>query len=498
MELCPQPANQATLPRGFERWLDGRSIVGGLRVDAVDGAVRPVLDPATGRPFAEVAEGFAADASRAVAAAATAAPAWRATTGRQRQDLLLKLASAIEANADELALLETLDQGQPLWASGGVTVPDAAACLRYYAGWATKLHGVTSGTSIPDVEFRTIRNPVGVCALIVPWNFPLTIAVWKLAPALAAGNTVVLKPSEDTPLSALALGALAQEVGFPDGVVNVVTGGRELGEALVAHPGVAKVSFTGSTAVGREIGAVAGRLLKRVSLELGGKTAAVIGADADVARAAAAVVGGGLYNSGQTCAAFSRMYVHRRRHSEFVDAVVALAAERVPGAGREPGTNLGPLTSARHRDRVVAFIEAGGASGAQLVGGSVPAVGDGGYFVAPVVFADVADEAVIATEEIFGPVLSILEPFDDGDDIAARVNGSPYGLASGVFSQDLTWATKLARSIDSGSVWINPAFPLLDPEAPWGGVKASGVGREMGWAAIEAYTEIKSLWTALD
>ena len=479
------------------RWLEGSSLINGTAVRARSGAMRAVVDPATGLAFTEVVEGSATEADRAVVAARAAAPGWRATTGRQRQDLLLKLADAIEAAGPELALLETLDQGQPLWASSGLTVPDAAAYLRYYAGWATKLHGVTSGTSIVDVEFRTVREPVGVCALIVPWNFPLTIAVWKLAPALAAGNTVVLKPAEDTPLTTLALGVLAREVGFPDGVVNVVTGGRALGEALVAHPDVAKISFTGSTAVGRLIGAVAGAGLKRMSLELGGKTAAVVGADADVERAASAIVGGGLYNSGQTCAAFSRMYVHRAVYTDVVDEIAAQAAARVMGPGREPTTQLGPLTSARHRDRVHGYIRAGLDSGARLVTETPDlTVGDGGFFVRPVVFADVPDDAVIVTEEIFGPVLSILV-YDDGDDIAARVNSSPYGLATGIFGRDLAWATRLARRIDSGSVWINPDYPLIDPEAPWGGVKASGVGREMGWAAIEAYTELKSLWTSL-
>ena len=458
----------------------------------------PTIDPATGKVITEVAQADAQDVDDAVVAAAAAfAGDWATVLPSARARLLNRLADLVEAHADELALLETTDQGQPLGVAAGISVPNAIEHLRYYAGWATKITGITAPLSVPDVDYRTRREPLGVCALITPWNFPLTILTWKLAPALATGNTVVIKPAEQTPLSTLRLAELAVEAGFPAGVINVVPGGPEVGRALVAHPGVAKVSFTGSTEVGREIGASTGRDLKRVSLELGGKTPSIVSADADIDAAVQGNLVGGTLNSGQVCAAYSRLYVDSRRVDEFVDKLAGAARALKLGPGSAADTQMGPLVSAEQLERVDSLVKAGVAEGAELVTGGARAGGDlaDGFFYEPTIFTGVRQDMRIAREEIFGPVLSVL-PFDSPDELAAQANDSDFGLAAVIWSRDIATANRLATQVRAGTVYINLP-PMLDAAAAWGGMKSSGIGREMGWEAILAYTEVKSIWTSL-
>jgi acyl-CoA reductase-like NAD-dependent aldehyde dehydrogenase len=451
-------------------------------------------DPATGEVIANVAMGTPADVDAAVSAAARAFedPSWSALSPAGRARLLLHLADLLEQNADEIARLETTDQGQPLPVSAGFSVPNAVEHLRYYAGWATKITGVTTPVSVPDVDHRTHREPLGVCGLITPWNFPLTILVWKLAPALAAGNTVVVKPAEQTPLSTLRLAELVEEAGFPAGVVNVVTGGPDVGQALVAHRRVAKISFTGSTEVGREIAAVCGRDLRRVSLELGGKTPSIVTADADIDQAVQGNLAGGFLNSGQVCAAYSRLYVDRRRADEFVDKLARAASEMRLGPGLADGTEVGPLVSEEQVVRVDSYVQIGRDEGAEVVtGGERPEMA--GYFYRPTVLAGVTQEMRVAREEIFGPVLSVLT-YDDPDEVVALANDSDYGLAAVIWSRDIGRANRLAGQVRAGTVYLNLP-PVMDAAAPWGGMRSSGVGREMGWEAVAAFTEVKSIWT---
>ncbi|MGI5132505.1 aldehyde dehydrogenase family protein [Pseudonocardia sp. CA-107938] len=456
-------------------------------------------NPATGEILAEVPEGSAADVDAAVGAAVAAfeSAEWAGLAPASRARLLLRVADLIEENAAELARLETIDQGQPFGISSGISIPNAVEHFRYYAGWATKITGITAPLSAPDVDYRTRREPVGVCGLITPWNFPLMIAVWKIAPALATGNTVVIKPAEQTPLSTLRLAELIEQAGVPAGVVNVVTGGPEVGRALVAHPAVAKISFTGSTEVGREIAAEAGRALKKVSLELGGKAPSIIAADADIDAAVAGNLMGGLLNSGQVCAAYTRFYVDARRADEFSEKLAAAARSMTIGNGLDAATQLGPLVTPEQVDRVDAYVRIGKAEGAQLLTGGTR--GDGelarGNFYRPTVFGGVTQDMRIAREEIFGPVLSVL-PYDDPDQLVELANDTDYGLAAVIWSRDVRVANRLAQQVRAGTVYINMP-PFLDAAAAWGGMKASGLGREMGWEAIEAFTEVKSIWTNL-
>jgi aldehyde dehydrogenase (NAD+)/betaine-aldehyde dehydrogenase len=471
-------------------------LIDGEWTTGTGGTTLPTHDPATGEAIAHVPEAAGADVDAAVEAAARAfaSPEWAGMLPAARAKLLLRLADLLEADADAFARLETTDQGQPLAVSAGFSVPNAVEHLRYYAGWVTKITGVTAPLSVPDVDYRTRREPLGVCALITPWNFPLMILVWKLAPALATGNTVVVKPAEQTPLTTLRLAGLVREAGIPDGVVNVVTGGPEVGKALVRHPGVAKVSFTGSTEVGREIAAQAGRDLKHVSLELGGKAPSIITSDADIDAAVAGNLMGGLLNSGQVCAAYTRFFVDSARHDEFAEKLAAGAAAMKLGHGLAEGTQMGPVVSAEQRDRAENYVRVGQEEGAHLHE-RAPLEGGDGYFVRPAVFSGVTDDMRIAREEIFGPVLSVL-PYDDPDELVARANDTDYGLAAVIWSRDIGVANRLAARVRAGTVWINMP-PVLDAAAAWGGMKASGLGREMGWSAIEAFTQVKSVWTNL-
>jgi acyl-CoA reductase-like NAD-dependent aldehyde dehydrogenase len=407
---------------------------------------------------------------------------------------MYSLAELIKANGDELAEIESIDNGKPLGAARG----DVAATvnhLRYYAGWPTKIEGETIPVSARDVLCYTLREPVGVCAQIVPWNFPLLMAAWKIAPALAAGCPIVLKPAEQTPLSALRLGELALEAGFPEGTLNVLTGDGSTGAALVADPGVAKVAFTGSTVVGREIGARCGQDLKRVTLELGGKSPNIILPDADLSKAIPGSYQGIYFNSGQACNAGSRLFVHSELYDEVVEGLAGFARDAKVGPGLDPDTQFGPLVSEEQLDRVTGYIDSGLSEGAEAVVGGMPDGNGGGYFVSPTLFTGVEDGMKIAREEIFGPVL-VAMPFDDLEEVARRANDTEYGLAAGLWTRDISNAHKLAAMLQAGNVYVN-TWGGGDPAAPFGGYKASGIGREKGHANLDAYLETKTVWTQL-
>ena len=480
--------------RDFLARTPGKLLIGGDWLDPADGRTFATVDPATGHEICQVGQAGAADVARAVAAAQAALDGpLRKVHAAKRSALMNSLAELIKANGEELAELESLDNGKPLAMAKG----DIAATvnhIRYYAGWPTKIEGETIPVSARDVLCYTVREPVGVCGQIVPWNFPLLMAAWKIAPALAAGCPIVLKPAEQTPLTALRLGELALEAGLPEGTLNVVTGDGETGAALVDDPGVAKIAFTGSTAVGREIGAKCGRALKRVTLELGGKSPNIILPDADLDRAVKGSFQGIYFNSGQACNAGSRLFVARELFDEVVDGLARFAGEAKVGPGLDPETEFGPLVSAEQFERVKGYIDSGIEEGAEAVAGGSPENG-AGYFVSPTLFTGVEDGMRIAREEIFGPVL-VAMPFDDLDEVAARANDTDYGLAAGLWTRDISNAHKLAAMLKAGSVYIN-TWGGGDPAAPFGGYKASGIGREKGHANLDAYLETKTVWTQL-
>ncbi len=468
-------------------------LIDGKFVTAASGKTFPSFDPATGDVLAQVAEGDREDVERAVRAARRAFESgpWPGLTASERGRLLWKLADLVEAHGDELAELESLDNGKPRAVAAAADVPLSVDCLRYMAGWATKIEGKTIPISVPGHVAWTLREPIGVVAQIIPWNFPLLMAAWKLGPALATGCTVVLKPAEQTPLTALRLAELVCEAGYPPGVVNVVTGfGETAGAALAAHPGVDKVAFTGSTEVGRLIVQAAAGNLKKVSLELGGKSPNVVLADADLDTAIDGAANAIFFNHGQCCCAGSRLFVEKPIFERVVEGVAARAEKIKLGPGLDPATEMGPLVSQEQLDRVCGYLDSGKREGAKAVTGGARA-GNRGYFVRPTVLVDTKPQMKVVQEEIFGPVVAAI-PFSREDEVLPAANDTVYGLAGAVWTKDISKAHRLARQMRAGTVWIN-CYNVFDAALPFGGYKQSGWGREMGAEAIGLYTETKSV-----
>ncbi|MFT3975777.1 MAG: aldehyde dehydrogenase family protein [Sphingomonas bacterium] len=466
-------------------------LIGGKWVPAVSGKQLDSINPATEEVLTQLAEGDAADVDAAVEAAEAAfnAKSWKGISPHQRTKMLLRIAEVIDRNAAELAAIETLDNGMPLWFSTAV-VAMAADVFRYYAGWPTKITGATVPTD--DSTFiYTLKDPVGVCGLINPWNVPLLLAPTKIGPALAAGNTVVLKPSELAALSTIRLAELIQETDLPPGVLNLVTGyGQTVGEAISTHSRIDKVSFTGSTAVGKRILQASAGNLKRVTLELGGKSPNIIFPDADIDRAIDAAVNGFTRNSGQICSSGTRLFVHESIHDEVAEKVARITAARKVGDPLDPSSFLGPVVSDTQLSRVMSYIDSGSGDGATLMTGGARIAGKG-YFVQPTVFSSVTNAMKIAREEIFGPVVAII-PFKDEEDAIFQGNDSTYGLAAGIWTKDVSRAHTVARALKAGRIWIN-TYGETDPVMPFGGFKQSGIGREFGAESLAAYTENKSI-----
>ncbi|HBO3196748.1 TPA: aldehyde dehydrogenase family protein [Pseudomonas aeruginosa] len=476
---------------------DPRMLIGGKWVEAADGQIMSLRNPATGEELCVVPRATAEDVDRAVLAARQAFDdsTWTRTRPRERQNLLWKLADLMERDADVLAQLECLNNGKSVMVARGMDVQLSIDFLRYMAGWATKIEGSTVDVSVPlmpNDQFHSFirREAVGVVGAIVAWNFPLLLACWKLGPALATGCTVVLKPADETPLSALKMAELALEAGYPEGVFNVVTGtGITAGSALTHNPLVDKLTFTGSTAVGKQIGKVAMETMTRVTLELGGKSPTIVMADAEMKAAAAGAASAIFFNQGQVCCAGSRLYVQRKHFDNVVADIADIANAMKLGNGLDTSVEMGPLISARQQDLVYGYIEKGRESGATIACGGEQY--GPGYFVKPTVIVDVDQKHSLVQEEIFGPVLVAI-PFDDEADALRMANDSPYGLGASIWSNDLAAVHRMIPRIKSGSVWVN-CHSALDPALPFGGYKMSGVGREMGFAAIEHYTELKSV-----
>jgi acyl-CoA reductase-like NAD-dependent aldehyde dehydrogenase len=458
-----------------------------------------VVNPATEEVIARVALADRVDLDSAVKAARAALDGpWGQLSARERGRLVRKLGERLLERVDEIARLETLHNGKPIMESRNIEIPAAAECFEYYGGWSDKVMGETIPVKGNFLTY-TLREPVGVVAAIVPWNFPLLLASWKVAPALACGNTVILKPASQTPLTALALGEVAMEIGLPPGVLNVLTGsGAQLGQSIVEHPGIDKIAFTGDTSTGKGIMRGAAETLKKITLELGGKSPNIVLADADIDAAIRGATMGIFYGKGEVCAAGSRLLVETSIKDEFIDKLAARAKKMTAGDPMDPKTRFGALSSRKQMDTVLRYIESGKQEGATLVaGGARTDIGTGkGYFVQPTVFADVRPDMTIAREEIFGPVLASLE-FADIDEAIARANDTQYGLAAGIWTRDIKKAHYIARKLHAGTVWIN-TYNVYDTAAPFGGYKQSGFGREMSAHALEHYTQIKSVWVDLN
>src|SRR5690606_30583701 len=471
--------------------------INGEFVESASGKTFESYNPATGEVLATVSEAGAEDIDRAVKAARKAFDEgpWSKMTAAERSRIMYKLADLMELHKDELAQLETLDNGKPIRETSNADIPLAIEHMRYYAGWSTKIVGQTIPVNGPFFNY-TRHEAVGVVGQIIPWNFPLLMAMWKLGAALATGCTVVLKPAEQTPLSALYLAELMEEAGIPAGVVNIVPGfGETAGQPLVDHPLVDKIAFTGSTEVGKSIMERASKSLKRVTLELGGKSPNIILPDADLSKAIPGALNGVMFNQGQVCCAGSRVFIQKKQFDNVVADMASHAEKIKQGAGLHSDTEIGPLVSIEQQNRVLGYIEKGINEGAELVvGGQKPY--EEGYFVSPTIFANVKDEMTIAKEEIFGPVISAM-PYDDLDELIARANNSDYGLAAGVWTQDVSKAHYIANNLRAGTVWVN-CYNAFDAASPFGGYKQSGIGREMGSYALDNYTEVKSVWIAMN
>ena len=476
--------------------LQTKILINNQWVNSLSGKTFPTFNPSTGEEICQVAEADAADVDQAVTAARTAFEGpWRKMSAAERGRLLNRLADLIEANADQLARLETLDNGKPYHVARAADLPLTIACYRYYAGWADKVQGKT----IPiagDYFCYTRHEPVGVVGQIIPWNFPLLMQAWKLGPALATGNTVVLKPAEQTPLSALRIGELAVEAGFPPGVLNILPGyGPTAGGAITRHMDIDKVAFTGSTEVGHIIMEGAAKSnLKRVSLELGGKSPNIVFADADFEEAIEGAHFGLFFNHGQCCTAGSRLFVEEKCYDEFVERSVARVKKRVVGNPFDRTTDQGPQVDEAQMEKILSYIESGKQEGASLLAGG-KRFGDKGYFVEPTVFADVQDNMKIAREEIFGPVMSIIK-FKSIEEVVKRANATVYGLAAAVWTRDIGKAHAIANSVRAGTVWVN-CYNVFDAGAPFGGFKQSGIGRELGEYGLQQYTEVKTVTVKL-
>jgi aldehyde dehydrogenase (NAD+) len=489
----PQPASSET-PRRYQLFIDGKW------VDAESGKTFTTPNPATGETLAEVAEADKADVDKAVEAARRAYEGkWSKMSARDRGRLLYKLAGLIEQNAKQIAELETADNGKPIRESQFVDVPQVVENFEYFAGYATKIEGET--IPVPGQMFNyTLREPLGVCGQIIPWNFPLLMAAWKLAPALAAGNTIVLKPAEQTPVTAMELGKLIQEAGFPDGVVNILPGyGETAGAALASHPGIDKIAFTGSTEVGKIIARSAAENLTKVSLELGGKAPNIVFADADIEQAVSGAMMGIFFNQGQVCCAGSRLFLHEEVKDEFLESFQERAKKVRVGDPMDKTTHMGPQVSEEQLSRIKCYVDIAREEGAAvLVGGDRPQLDskfEKGYFFQPTIFSEVKNSMRVAQEEIFGPVCSVIT-FRDEEDLIKQANETIYGLSAGIWTRDITRAHKFAKAIHAGTVWIN-TFNMFNAASPFGGFKQSGYGREMGKHALELYTHVKSVWIDL-
>ncbi|KAL1223010.1 Aldehyde dehydrogenase family 2 member B7 [Cardamine amara subsp. amara] len=473
-------------------------LIGGKFIDAASGKTFPTLDPRTGEVIAQVAEGDVADVNRAVLAARKAFDQgpWPRMTAYERSKILFRFADLIEKHNDEIAALESWDNGKPYEQSTKIEVPMVARVFRYYAGWADKIHGMTVPGDGP-YQVQTLHEPIGVAGQIIPWNFPLLMLSWKLGPALACGNTIVLKTAEQTPLSALLVGKLLHEAGLPEGVVNIVSGfGATAGAAIASHMDIDKVAFTGSTDVGKIILELASKSnLKAVTLELGGKSPFIVCEDADVDQAVEVAHFALFFNQGQCCCAGSRTFVHESVYDEFVEKAKARAINRAVGDPFKSGIEQGPQVDSEQFKKILKYIKYGIESGATLQTGGEQ-LGSKGYYIQPTVFSDVKDDMLIATDEIFGPVQTILK-FKDLDEVIARANNSRYGLASGVFTRNLNTANRLTRALRVGTVWVN-CYDVLDPTIPFGGYKMSGIGREKGIYSLNNYLQVKAVVTALE